>query len=54
MFTSLEEVQAYTEESEQKELDLDNEEVWSKAYLPAKRTTETRGHYERTVVFKHV
>ena len=28
MFTSLEEIQAYIEECEQKLLDLDNEEVW--------------------------
>ena len=35
MFISLEEIQAYIEEWEQKRLDLDNEEVWSKAYLPA-------------------
>ena len=40
MFTSLKEIQAYIEECEQKRLDLDNEEVWSKAYLPATRTTE--------------
>ena len=54
MFTSLEEVQAFTEECEQKQLGLDNEEVWSKAYLPTERTTETRGHYEGKVVFRHV
>ena len=40
MFTSLKEIQAYIEECEQKRLDLDSEEVWSKAYLPAERTTE--------------
>ena len=40
MFTSLKEIQAYIEEFEQKRLDLDSEEVWSKAYLPAERTTE--------------
>ena len=40
MFTNLEEIQAYIEECEQKQLDLDNEEVWSKAYLPPERTTE--------------
>ena len=39
IFTSLKEIQAYTEECEQKRLDLDNEKVWSKAYLPATRTT---------------
>ena len=54
MFTSLKEIQAYIEECEQKRLDLDNEEVWSKAYLPATRTTEVRGNYEGKVVFKHV
>ena len=54
MFTSLKEIQAYIEECEQKRLDLDNEEVWSKAYLPATRTTEVRGSYEGKVIFKHV
>ena len=54
MFTSLKEIQAFIEECEQKRLDLDNEEVWSKAYLPATRTTEVRGNYEGKVVFKHV
>ena len=53
MFTSLKEIQAYIEECEQKRLDLDNEEVWSKAYLPATRTTEVRGNYEDKVVFKY-
>ena len=33
-FTSLEGIQAYFEECEQKPLDLENEEVWSKDYLP--------------------
>ena len=54
MFISLKKIQAYIEECEQKRLDLDNEEVWSKAYLPATRTTEVRGNYEGKVVFKHV
>ena len=54
MFTSLKEIQAYIEECEQKRLDLDNEEVWSKAYLPATRTTEARGNYEGKVIFKYV
>ena len=53
MFTSLEEIQAYIEECEQKRLDLENEEVWSKAYLPATRTTEARGIYEGKVIFRH-
>ena len=38
MFTNLKEIQAYIEEYEQKSLDLDNEELWSKAYLLAERT----------------
>ena len=46
MFKSLMEIQAYIEEWEQKRLDLDSEEVQSKAYLPATRTTEVRGNYE--------
>ena len=33
MFTSLAEIQAYIEECERKRLDLDNDEVWSKAYM---------------------
>ena len=37
MLTSLGEIQAYIEECEQKRLDLDNEEVWPKPYLPADR-----------------
>ena len=54
MFTGLKEIQAYIEECEQKRLDLDNEEVWSKAYLPATRTTEVRGNYKGKVAIKHV
>ena len=54
MFTSLEEIQAYIEECKQKRLDLDSEEVWSKAYLPAKSATEALGNYEGNMIFKHV
>ena len=54
MFTNLNEIQAFIEECEQKRLDLNNEELWSKAYLPATRTTEVRGNYEGKVVFNHV
>ena len=45
------EIQAFIKECKQKRLDLDNEEVWLKAYLPATRTTEVRGNYEGKVVF---
>ena len=54
MFTGLDEIQAYMEECEQKRLDLDNEKVWSKAYLPAERTNEARGNYDSKVIFKHI
>ena len=54
MFTSLKEIREYIEECEQKRLDLDNEEVWSNAYLPATRTTKVKGNYQGKVVFKHV
>ena len=54
MFTSLKEIQEYIEVFEQVRLDLDNEEVWPKAYLPSTRTTEVRGNYEGKVVFEHV
>ena len=40
LFTSLKEMQTYIEECEQKRLNLDNEEGWSQAYLPATRTTQ--------------
>ena len=33
---------------------MDNEEVWSKAYLPAERTIEARGNYEGKMIFEHV
>ena len=35
-------------------MDLDNKEVWSKAYLPNTGTTEVRGNYKGKVDFKHV
>ena len=53
MFTSLEEIQAYIDECKQKWLDMDNEEVWSKPYLPAEIITQAWGHYEGKVIFKH-
>ena len=53
MFTSLKEIPAFIEECEQKRMDLDNEEVWSKAYLLATRTHKVQGNYEDKVIFKH-
>ena len=54
MFTSLKEILEYIEARERVRLDLNNEEVWSKAYLPVTKTTEVRGNYEGKIVFKHV
>ena len=54
MFTSIAEIRDYIEKCEQKRLDLENGEVWSKAYLPATRTIESRGAYQGRVVFKHI
>ena len=53
-FTSLQEIREYIKECEQKQLDLENEEVWSKAYLPATRTTRVKSNYQGKVVFNHV
>ena len=53
MVKSLEEIQVYIEECEQKRLDLDNEEVWPKAYLPVKRTAKAWGNYKGKVTFRH-
>ena len=54
MFTSMKEIKDYVEKCEQKRLDLENGEVWSKAYLPKERTIESRGAYQGKVVFKHI
>ena len=53
VFTSLDEIQAYIQECEQKRLDLKNAEVWLKTYLHATRTTLTQGNYQVKVAFKH-
>ena len=45
IITSLKEIRGYTEKCEQKRLDLENVEVWSKAYSPATRTTEIPDNY---------
>ena len=54
LFTSLEEVRVYIEECEQKRIDLENEEVWSKAYMPKDRTTDVAGNHMGKVMFKSV
>ena len=54
MFTSMKEIKDYVEKCEQKRLDLEDSEVWSKAYLPKERTIESRGAYQGKVVFTHI
>ena len=54
MFTNLKEIQEYIEVCKQIRLYLDNEEIWSKAYLPVTRTIKVRDNYEGKVVFRHV
>lgn len=54
LFTSVEEIRNYIEECEQKRLDLENEEVWSKAYMPEEQTTDIKGNHMGKVMFKSV
>ena len=54
MFTSLEEIQVYIVECQQKRLELKIAEIWSKAYLPATRTTKTQDNHQGKVIFRHV
>ena len=54
MFTSLKKIQAYIKECDQKWLQFENVEVWSKVYLTTARTTETQCNYEGKVILKHV
>ena len=44
IITSLKEIRGYTEKCE-KRLDLENVEVWSKAYSPSTRKTEIPDNY---------
>ena len=53
-FTNLREIEEYVRQCELRRLDLDNDEVWSKAYLPATRITNSPGVYEGCVEFHHV
>ena len=54
LFTSLGEIRSYIEDCEQKRLDLENEEVWAKAYMPKERTTDLKGNHMGKVMFKSV
>ena len=53
-FTSLREIENYIKECELRRLDLDNVEVWSKAYLPATRIVDDPNVYEGRVMFLKV
>ena len=53
-FTSLREIKEYVKHSELKRLNLDDEEVWSQAYLPASLLTNKPGVYEGSVEFRHI
>ena len=51
---TLKEIEEYIEQCEIKRLDLDNVEVWNKAYLPATEVVKKPGVYQGRVVFNEV
>ena len=53
-FSSLAEIKEYIRQCEQKRLDLEDAETWSKAYLPPTATYASKGVYERRVRFTSV
>ena len=53
-FSSLDDVKEYIRQCEQKRLDLEDAETWSKAYLPATATYNSKGVYEGRVRFTSV
>ena len=53
-FSSLSEIKEYIHQCEQKRLDLEDGETWSKAYLPATATYNSKGVYEGRVLFTSV
>ena len=48
-FSSLADIKEYIRQCEQKRLDLEDAETWSKAYLPATATYNSKGVYEGRV-----
>ena len=54
IFSSLAEIKEYIRQCEQKRLDLEDAETWSKAYLPATATYNSKGVYEGRVRFTSV
>ena len=53
-FSSLDDIKEYIRQCEQKRLDLEDAETWSKAYLPATATYASKGAYEGRVRFTSV
>ena len=53
-FSSLSDIKEYIRQCEQKRLDLEDAETWSKAYLPATATYASKGVYEGRVLFTSV
>ena len=53
-FSSLADIKEYIRQCEQKRLDLEDSETWSKAYLPATATYNSKGVYEGRVLFTSV
>ena len=53
-FSSLDDIKEYILQCEQKRLDLEDAETWSKAYLPATATYNSKGVYEGRVRFTSV
>ena len=53
-FSSLADIKEYIRQCEQKRLDLEDAETWSKAYLPATATYDSKGVYEGRVLFTSV
>ena len=53
-FSSLDDIKEYIRQCEQKRLDLEDAETWSKAYLPATATYNSKGVYETRVRFTSV
>ena len=53
-FSSLAEIKEYIHQCEQKRLNIEDAETWSKAYLPATATYNSKGVYEGRVRFTSV
>ena len=53
-FSSIADIKEYIRQCEQKRLDLEDAETWSKAYLPATATYASKGVYEGRVRFTSV